>query len=75
MTRQEYNKLILEELQKIVEANPNLRFHQLLFCCDLLHTTISPKTGLACLDDPFYVESKDAWMHLQNSKIDKKLYN
>ena len=71
MTRQEYNKLILGELDKLVKANPNLRFHQLLFCCDLLY--IDGQSGN--MYDPFYMESKDAWTHLQNSKIDKKLYN
>ena len=71
MERLKYNRLILEELQKIVEANPKLRFHQLLFCCDLLY--IDGQSGN--MYDPFYVESKDAWTHLQNNKIDKKLYN
>ena len=75
MERQKYNKLILDELNRLVESNPDLRFHQLLFCCDLLHTTTNLKTGESWLDDPFYMESEDAWMHLQNSKIDKKLYN
>ena len=75
MSRYKYNELILDELQKIAKANPNLRFHQLLFCCDLLHTTTNPETGVSWLDDPFYMESRDAWIHLQNSKIDKKLYN
>lgn len=75
MNRQEYNKLILDELNKLVKANPDLRFHQLLFCCDLLHTTVDPKTGVSWLDDPFYMESKDALTHLLNSKIDKKLNN
>lgn len=75
MERLKYNRLILEELRKIVEANPDLRFHQLLFCCDLLHTTTNPETGVSWVDDPFYKESEDAWKHLINSKIDKKLYN
>jgi len=75
MERQKYNKLILDELNRLVEANPKLKFHQLLFCCNLLHTTTNPKTGVSWLDDPFYMESEDAWKHLKNSKIYKKLYN
>jgi hypothetical protein len=67
--RRKYNLWILDELYKLVKANPQLRFHQLLFCCDLLHLT----NGI--LDDPFYMESEDAWNHLKNSKIYNKLYN
>lgn len=69
MTRQDFNNLILEELKFIAKANPSLRFHQLLFCCNLLHLTNGK------VDDPFYMESEDAWEKLKNSKIRNKLYN
>lgn len=66
--RQEYNRKIISRLGELVEKYPNLRFHQLLFCCDLLHTTPDSE-GIARMDDPFYVESETAWKQLKNSKL------
>ena len=66
--RQEYNRKIISRLGELVEKYPNLRFHQLLFCCDLLHTTPDSE-GITRMDDPFYVESEIAWKQLKNSKL------
>ena len=66
--RQEYNRKIISRLGELVEKYPNLRFHQLLFCCNLLHTTADSE-GIVRMDDPFYVESETAWKQLKDSKI------
>lgn len=55
MTRQEYNRKILEKISKEVENNPDFRFIQLLW-----------KMNIVNHEDKFYEESKETYSNINN---------
>ena len=73
MSRQEYNKLILKKLSKLVNKHPDLRFGQILVNCDI----IKYEPAVICdgqredllLIDPFYEESEITWERMSNNKF------
>lgn len=79
MERQKYNKLILENLFKLVEKHPDLRFGQILVNCDIIQEEEvllegERQTVLIGID-PFYEESEDTLNRMMKSKIISKKYN
>lgn len=60
--RQFYNKQIINILKDIVEAHPQLRWHQILQDCDIEE-----------IQDLFYEESSKTYSKLRDSKIVKEL--
>lgn len=60
--RQFYNKQIISILKNIVEAYPQLRWHQILQDC-----------GIEEIQDLFYEESSKTYSKLRDSKIVKEL--
>lgn len=60
--RQFYNKQIINILKDIVEAHPQLRWHQILQDC-----------GIEENSDLFYEESSKTYSKLRDSKIVKEL--
>lgn len=52
LTRQEYNRLILQHLSNLVEAYPEERFGQLLYNIGVVR-----KNSSGAVQDPFYEES------------------
>lgn len=60
--RQFYNKQIINILKDIVEAHPQLRWHQILQNC-----------GIEEIQDLFYEESSKTYSKLRDSKIVKEL--
>ena len=82
MSRQEYNKLILETLSKLVKIYPDLRFGQLLVNCDILTHSEYPlgesNNGNLnyLINDPYYEESKITWERMLLNKFAfKELFN
>ena len=73
MSRQEYNKLILETLSKLVEKYPYLRFGQILVNCDI----IKYEPSVLCdgqredilVIDPFNEESEITWKRMLLNKF------
>lgn len=73
MSRQEYNKLILETLSKLVEKHPYLRFGQILVNCDI----IKYEPSVLCdgqredilVIDPFNEESEITWKRMLLNKF------
>ena len=60
--RQFYNKQIINILKNVVEAYPQLRWHQILQDC-----------GIEEIQDLFYEESSKTYNKLRDSKIVKEL--
>ena len=60
--RQFYNKQIINILKNVVEAYPQLRWHQILQDC-----------GIEEIQDLFYEESSKTYNKLKDSKIVKEL--
>ena len=60
--RQFYNKQIISILKNVVEAYPQLRWHQILQDC-----------GIEEIQDLFYEESSKTYNKLKDSKIVKEL--
>ena len=80
MSRQEYNKLILKRLSKLVDKYPDLRFGQLLVDCEI----IKYKPSVLCdgqredllIIDPFNEESEITWERMLLNKFAfKEQYN
>ena len=77
--RYQYNKIILDILRDLNDLAPNIRFNQLLICCDVLvyecKTTNPMKT--VYIKDDFATESYDVLMRLMNflEKNHPDIYN
>lgn len=80
MTRQEYNRKILNKLLELVEKYPNLRFGQLLVNCDIIQykknvLTDGDREDILTID-PFNEESEIIWQRMKDNKFAfKELYN
>lgn len=68
LERQKYNKLILEEISKMVEKYPDVRFNQLLYAIkineELENVTILEK-GTVIIIDKFNEESSKTYQTLK----------
>ena len=62
--RQKYNKLILKELEKIIDKYPNLRFGQILCNTNILQYKNEGIENIPVVLDPFYDESKTIWKRI-----------
>ena len=73
MERQNYNKLILETLSKLVEKHPDLRFGQILVDCDIIRYEPSVLCDGQREDilviDPFNEESEITWNRMLLNKF------
>lgn len=69
MTRQQANRRIVEMLDALVEAHPDLRFTQLLFNADVIVGSLNPERCVQEIRNEFYVESKDLLDRVRQSKI------
>ena len=80
MTRQEYNRKILNKLLELVEKYPDLRFGQLLVNCDIIQykknvLTDGDREDILTID-PFNEESEIIWQRMKDNKFAfKELYN
>ena len=80
MTRQEYNRKILNKLLELVEKYPDLRFGQLLVNCDIIQykknvLTDGDREDILTID-PFNEESEIIWRRMKDNKFAfKELYN
>ena len=80
MTRQEYNRKILNKLLELVEKYPDLRFGQLLVNCDVIQyeknvLTDGDREDILTID-PFNEESEIIWQRMKDNKFAfKELYN
>ena len=80
MTRQEYNRKILNKLFELVEKYPDLRFGQLLVNCDVIQyeknvLTDGDREDILTID-PFNEESEIIWQRMKDNKFAfKELYN
>ena len=66
--RQECNRQILRRLAAFVEANPSLRFHQVLSTMNITETVTvgkEPNVAVYC-KDKFYEESTETLLNLKN---------
>ena len=68
MKRITANKAILEILSRLVEENPDLRFHQLLAAADVLKKVWSAESRIEYVDE-FYVESDVVLTRVKKSAI------
>ena len=73
MTRQEYNRKILNKLFELVEKYPDLRFGQLLVNCDIIQyeknvLTDGDREDILTID-PFNEESEITWNKMKNNKF------
>lgn len=68
MTRQQANREILKNLSALVEAYPNLRFHQLLTNADVLMTHRDVDCTIR-VHDEYYLESEALLKRLYASDI------
>ena len=74
MERQEYNKLILETLSKLVDKYPDLRFGQILANCDIIIYKNDYDETVPI--DTFYEESEITWKRMLLNKFAfKEQYN
>lgn len=67
MSRQEYNRKILEKLSEIVEKYPNWRFQQLLWNVGIITRDMNGH-----IEDNFYEESSDT-CYMVNEYIEQLL--
>ena len=80
MTRQEYNRKILNKLLELVEKYPDLRFGQLLVNCDVIQyeknvLTDGDREDILTID-PFNEESEIIWQRMKDNKFAfKELFN
>lgn len=77
--RYQYNKIILDILRDLNDLAPNIRFNQLLICCDVLVyecKTTNPMETVYIKDD-FATESYDVLMRLMKflEKNHPDIYN
>jgi len=80
MTRQEYNRKILNKLFELVEKYPDLRFGQILVNCDIIRYEPSVLCDGQREDilviDPFNEESEITWERMLLNKFAfKEQYN
>jgi len=67
MTRQEYNRLILKTLSKLIEKHPDLRFGQILVDCGIIELQMMDDRLMAI--DPFNEESEITWKRMLLNKF------
>lgn len=58
-SRQQYNFLILEELENWIEECPDLRFGQILWVSNILYTSN------CVVHDPFFEEPKEIYKRMK----------
>ena len=74
MTRQEYNRVIISILSKMVEEYPDLRFGQILVNSNALKGTTDAYGNFVVLD-PFYEEPNKTLERMSNNKNVELLLN